>query len=54
MTVRAAGIVRERGWNMYLSDIVEWTLTLVVAIVMSVSEPADPPAEEKAPVEATE
>lgn len=39
---------------MNLTDLVEWTLTLVVAVVMSVSEPADPPAEEKAQVEATE
>ena len=30
---------------MYLSDIVEWTLTLVVAIVMSISEPPAPKEE---------
>ena len=30
---------------MYLSDIVEWTLTLVVAIMMSISEPPTPKEE---------
>ena len=45
MTAHAVGVVRGRGWNVYLSDIVEWTLTLIVALVMSISEPPAPKEE---------